>query len=328
MTPSVPQPVSSSSAPFVGIDVASAKLDLARSDDVNGLLTVANDPDGIRRIVADLKAAAPAVIVVEATGGLERPLLDALLDAALPVALVNPGKVRYFAKGLGILAKTDAIDARVLAQFARLAAPRLAEKRSTNQAELEALVTCRRQLTASRTEQGNRRKATRSKAAARSLDAVLKTIQRQIDALDAQIRKLVDADDDFKRLDRQLQAVPGIGPVLSATLTAEVAELGKADRRQIGALVGVAPFNHDSGKLKGRRAIRGGRADVRSVLYMATVAAMRCNPVIKTFGDRLTAAGKPIKVVIVACMRKLLALVNAMVRDNLTWAELTVVKNA
>lgn len=324
MMPISSQPVSSL---FVGIDVASAKLDLARSDS-DKVLTLANDSQGIRRIVDQLRSEPPAVIVVEATGGLERPLLDALLDAGLPVALVNPGKVRYFAKGLGILAKTDAIDARVLVQFARLASPRLAEKRSIHQAELQALIICRRQLTASRTEQTNRRTTTASKAAGKSIDAVLKTLNRQIDSLNEQIRELVNADDDFKNLDRLLQSVPGVGPVLSSTLTAELSELGKTDRRHIGALVGIAPFNHDSGRLKGKRAIRGGRTQVRSVLYMAGVTAMRCNPIIKTFADRLKAAGKPTKLVIVACMRKLLSFLNVMVRDNLTWSELNVVKNA
>ena len=234
--------------------------------------------------------------------------------------------MRYFAKGLGVLAKTDRIDARVLAQFARLAAPRLAQKRSANQAELAALVVCRRQLTLARADQSNRRRATASKAALRSIDAVLATLDKQVDALDRQVRDLLDADDDFKHLDGLLRSVPGVGPVLSATLAAELRELGRTDRRQVGALVGVAPFNCDSGKLKGRRAIRGGRTAVRCVLYMATLAATRCNPVIRAFADRLKRAGKLNKVVIVACMRKLLALLNAMLRDNLTWNQLDVVK--
>jgi transposase len=310
---------------FVGIDVAKDKLDLARSDSEQ-LLTVANDPDGIRQIVELLASASPATIVVEATGGLERKLVDALLDADLPVALVNPGHVRHFAKGIGILAKTDAIDAAVLVAFARLASPRLAEKRSKNRVELDALVTCRRQLTRVRTEQTNRKLTTTSKVAARSIDAVLKTLDKQIDSLDQQIRRLIDSDDDFKDLDRLLRSAPGVGPVLSSTLVAELDELGRTDRSQIGALVGIAPFNHDSGRLKGKRCIRGGRASVRSVLYMATITAIRCNPVIRIFADRLQKTGKSAKVVIVACMRKLLGLLNAMIRDKLTWSQLNVVK--
>jgi len=310
---------------YVGIDVAQDKLDLARTD-ADAVPAFANDPAGVAAVVDLLSSIRPAVIVVEATGGLERPLLDALLEAGLPAALVHPGRVRYFAKGLGILAKTDRIDARVLAQFARLAAPRLTQKRSANQAELAALVVCRRQLTLARAEQANRRRATASRAALRSIDAVLATLDKQVESLDKQIRELLDADDDFKHLDGLLRSVPGVGPVLSATLAAELRELGQTDRRQVGALVGVAPFNCDSGKLKGRRAIRGGRTAVRCVLYMATLAAMRSNPIIQTFARRLKQAGKLNKVVIVACMRKLLALLNAMLRDNLTWDELDVVK--
>jgi transposase len=322
MTHVSPQPV----APlFAGIDVAKDKLDLALSDD-RDLFTVANDEKGISLIVDLLKAVSPTCIVIEATGGLERLLANALLDAGLPVAVVNPGRVRHLAIGLGILAKSDPIDAFVLREFARLAAPRLAEKRSANQSELDALITCRRQLTCTRTEQGNCRLSTHSKAALQSIDSVLKTLDRQIDALDKKIRQLIDSDDDFKHLDRLLRSVPGVGPVLSATLVAELSELGSTDRRQIGALVGVAPFNHDSGSFKGKRSIRGGRTQVRNVLYMAALAAMRCNPVLRNFAQRLGATGKSAKVVIVACMRKLLTLLNAMVRDNLTWEQLHVVR--
>jgi transposase len=310
---------------FVGIDVAKDKLDLARSDSVE-LIAVANDGQGIARVVRELTAARPSRIVVESTGGLERPLLEALLDANLPVALVNPARVRHFAIGIGILAKTDPIDARVLVKFAQLAEPRLAQKCTENQAELDELVTCRRQLTAARTAQANARLTTRSGDAQKSIDAVLKELDKQVELLDRKIRKLIDSDDDFKHLDGLLRSVPGVGPVLSATLLAELRELGTTDRRQITALVGLAPFNHDSGKSTGRRAIRGGRTSVRCVLYMAALAAIRFNPVLSRFADRLRRTGKRAKVIIVACMRKLLALLNAMIRDNLTWTELRVVK--
>lgn len=312
---------------FVGIDVARDKLDLARSDS-NNVLTVPNDDHGIAAIVQSLRAAAPQRIVVEATGGIERALLNALLDAALPVALVNPGHVRYLAKGLGILAKTDAIDAHVLVEFARLAEPRLARKRSKNQTELDGLVTCRRQLLHTRTEQTNRRGATFSDKAKRAIDAVILTLNAQIESLDKQIAELIQSDEDLHHIDSLLRSVPGVGPTLSATLMAELNELGTTDRRQIGALVGVAPFNQDSGRSKGQRAIRGGRTAIRSVLYMATLAAMRCNPVIQVFAQRLKAAGKRNKIVIVACMRKLLAILNAMIRENLTWNQLNLVKKA
>ena len=312
---------------YVGIDVSKEKLDLARSDR-DGVVAYANDAAGVAAVVRLLADAGPALamVVVEATGGLERPLLEALLDAGLPAALVHPGRVRYFAKGLGILAKTDRIDGRVLLRFGQLAGPRLAEKRSKNQAELADLVACRRQLAATRAQQLNRRCTTVSKAALRSLDAVIATLDKQVDSLDRKIRELIDADDDFKHLDELLQSVPGVGPTLSATLAAELRELGDADRREVGALAGVAPYDDQSGRRDGRRTIRGGRTTLRCVLYMATLAAMRFNPVIKSFADRLKAAGKRNKVVIVACMRKLLTLINAMVRDGLTWDQLDVVK--
>jgi transposase len=316
---------SPSEGPYVGIDVSQDKLDLARSDSQQ-LEVFSNDPAGIARVVEQMRAARPAVIVVEATGGLERPLVEALLESDLPVALVHPGRVRYFAKALGILGKTDRLDAGVLMNFGRLASPRLAEKRSKNQAELRDLVACRRQLALTRAQQSNRRSATFSKPALRAIDSVIAALDKQIDSLDRRVRQIIDADDEFKHLDGLLRSVPGVGPTLSATLAAELRELGEADRREIGALVGVAPFNRDSGKSQGKRTIRGGRTAVRCVLYMATITAMRCNPVIRAFAERLRAAGKVSKVVIVACMRKLLSLLNAMVRDGLAWDELEVVK--
>lgn len=322
-------PVSPSVPPvpqlFVGIDVAKDALDMARSD-TGELLHVRNDKAGIGKIVAALVKAQPAGIVLEATGGLEEPLLEALLEAVLPVARVNPGKVRHLAKGLGILAKTDAIDAAVLVEFARVAAPRLAVKRSEQQAELDALVTCRRQLVGAKTDQTNRLGATASKPARKALMAVLYVLEKQIKNLDQQIADIIDSDDDMKQIHQRIQKVPGVGPVLSSTLIAQLRELGQTDRQEISALVGVAPFNHDSGKYRGKRAIRGGRTDLRNTLYMGTQSAIRYNPIIRLFAQRLQTAGKAPKVVIVACMRKLLTLLNAMIRDNLSWDQLNVVK--
>jgi transposase len=318
-------PSLSDSLYFVGIDVAKAKLDLARSD-TDKILAVANDPQGIAQIVDSLRSTPPKTIVIESTGGLERPLLEALLEANLPVALVNPRNVRHFAIGLGILAKTDPIDAAVLAAFAKAANPRLAEKRSANQVELDALTTCRRQLTQARAVQMNRRQSTSSKAALKSIDAVLKSLAREIDRLDKQIRTLIESDDDFDSIDKLLRSVPGVGAVVSATLIAELKELGSTDHRKVNALVGVAPYNCDSGTMKAKRSTYGGRTAVRSVLYMAAVTAIRYNPVIKAFAQRLEKLGKAKKVQIVACMNKLLGLLNAMVRDKITWNELSVVK--
>lgn len=312
---------------FVGIDVAKDKLDLARSDRTD-IFTVPNHKEGIRKIVATLQPATNlGVIVVEATGGLEQPLLEALLDAQLPVARVNPGHVRHFAKALGVLAKTDAIDAKILVEFAKVAQPRLAEKRSQNQTELDALVTCRRQLIDVRTQESNRQLTTASKSALNAHAAILRVLEMQIKKLDQQIAQLIDSDDDLRRRDQILQSAPGVGIGLSSTILAELPEIGAADHREISALAGVAPFNSDSGKRQGKRAIRGGRSAVRSVLYMATLAAIAKNPVLKPFSEKLIKAGKIFKVMMVACMRKFLTLLNTMVRDNLTWQELNVVKN-
>src|SRR5690348_3744328 len=197
----------SSAGAFVGIDVAQDKLDLA-PDEGGNVTTFTNDPEGIVAILRMLRPLKPQMIVVESTGGLERPLLEALLENDLPAALVHPGRVRYFAKGLGILSKTDRIDARVLRRFGQLAGPRLAEKRSKNEAELQSLVTCRRQLNVTRVQQKNRRVATSSKAALRSIDKVVETLDKQIGLLDKQICELIDADDEFKHLDKLLQSVP------------------------------------------------------------------------------------------------------------------------
>jgi transposase len=310
---------------YAGVDVSRDELDLARSG-ADAVESFANDAAGVERIVRLLAPLAPAVVVVESTGGLERPLVEALLDAGLPVALVHPGRVRYFAKGLGVLAKSDRIDARVLRRFGELAAPRLLERRSKASAELRDLVACRRQLVQTRAQQLNRRSATASRAAVRSIDAVVAALDRQVESLDGQIRNLLDADDDFRHLDGLLRSVPGVGPALSAAIAADLRELGGVDRRRVCALAGVAPFDDDSGTVRGRRSIRGGRTALRCVLYMAALAAMRCNPVIKAFARRLRAASKPGKVVVVACMRKLLTLLNAMIRDGLRWEELAVVR--
>lgn len=312
---------SSSDLLFVGIDVALDKLDVARSDS-SAVLTVANDAAGIECIVKSLAAQLPQCIVIEGTGGLEQMLLDALLDANLPVARVNPAHVRHFAKGLGLLAKTDRIDAHVLVKFARLVEPRLAEKRPQIQAQLDSLVTCRRQLVVNRTVHLNQLKRTAFKPAASAIQCVIDALDEQIASLHEQTRKLIESDGDFDKNDKLLQSVPGVGAVSSSTLIAELPELGTIDRRQIGALVGVVPFNNDSGRHRGARSIRGGRASVRSALYMAALTAMRCNPIIKTFATRLKSAGKKNKQVLVACMRKLVTILNAMIRENKTWNQL------
>jgi transposase len=310
---------------FAGIDVSKLKLDLAQTG-IQQVVTFTNDSAGISQLVELLLKAPPKLIVVEATGGLERPLIQALLDADLPVHLANPRQVRYYALSLGILAKTDPIDAHVIERYAAQLSPRLLQKRSEKQDELEALVTCRRQLLHVRTEQTNRLGQTTSKSARKSIQAILKVLEKQLKSLERQIRQLIESDDDLDDIDKLLRSVPGIGPVASATLLCEMSELGKMDRGQAAALVGVAPFNNDSGRFKGKRIIRGGRASVRSVLYMSAVCGIRFNPILSAFAQRLQKAGKLPKVIIVAAMRKLVCIVNAMIRDGLSWDQLDIVK--
>jgi len=312
---------------IVGIDVAKATLDIARSD-TERTDTFANDKKGIARFLKTLTPDSPALLVIEATGGYERAVVAALLEADLPVAVANPRNVRHFAKGLRLLAKTDAIDAKMLISYGRHAAPRLAVKRSAHRDELDALVTCRRQLICVRTEQTNRRSVTSSKAAIKAIDAVLKTVATQIQKLDEQIATLIESDDDMSSMDRIIRSVPGVGTVLSATLLANFSELGELDRRQAAALVGVAPYNRDSGRFRGTRHISGGRMEVRNVLYMAALTAIRYNPVLVPFAERLRAEGKKNKVIIVAAMRKLIAILNAMIRDGLEWSQLNITKTS
>jgi transposase len=311
---------------FAGIDVAKDALDLATSQG-QSVERFDNTSQGIALLLQRLAMLTPACIVVEATGGLETPLIQALLEAALPVARVNPGNVRHFALGLGILAKTDPIDARVLCRFAELASPRLSEKRASHLLELDALVDCRRQLIKTRTEQTNRKLAATSKPAKNALNAVLLTLNKQIQKLEKEMARIIDSDDDLKGLFQQLKSVPGVGEILASTLIAEVPELGKIPHRQLAALIGVAPINRDSGSSKGRRSIRGGRPTVRAALYMAAVCATRFNPLIKDFFTKLKAKAKPGKAIIVACMHKLLTLLNVMAQRNLLWQELEVVKS-
>jgi transposase len=259
------------------------------------------------------------LIVLEATGGYERQVVADLLDAGYRVAVVNPKRVRDFARALGLVAKTDRLDARVLALFAEKVQPPSAQKTPEKQAEIQQLVARRRQLIDLRTMESNRLEISPSKAARKSIQAVLKILERQIDRIEAAIEKLVESDDDWRQKTELVQSVPGLGGVTATTLVADVPELGQLNRQQISALVGLAPFNRDSGKHQGKRSIAGGRKSVRSVLYMAALAARRCNPVIKAFADRLTQHGKPFKVVLTACMRKLLVIVNALVKTGQTW---------
>jgi transposase len=259
------------------------------------------------------------LVVVEATGGLERRLVAELIDAGLEVAVVNPRQVRDFARALGRLAKTDRIDAETLALFAEKMQPRPTQKRPEKQVELDALVTRRRQLVALRAIERTRAHQAQAKAARHSIGKLLKVLDRQIAELDKAIAKLIESDDDFRTKCELLQSVPGIGPGASTTLIAELPELGQLNRQEIASLAGLAPMNHDSGQFRGQRRIRGGRGAVRTALYMAVLTAKRCNPVLRRFAERLERAGKPFKVVMTACMRKLLLILNQMLAHGETW---------
>jgi transposase len=304
---------------YLGIDVSKGTLDLA-VDGQADVFTFANNAAGVTQLIERMRQLRPKLIVVEATGGYERALLNAALEAALPIARVQPGRVRHFARAQGLLAKSDGIDAHLLALYARCLQPAVSEKRSKNQLELDALLVLRRQLIDTRTAHGNQLQMTDSPFVRATLAKLLRQIQDRIKQVEKRITRLIDSDEDLSGRRDLLLSVPGVGKTTAATLAAQLPELGKIDRCQISALVGVAPYNRDSGKSSGKRAIFAGRAAVRSVLYMATITAIRCNPVIRAFAERLQKAGKLPKVVITACMRKLLTMLNAMARDRLTWS--------
>ena len=302
---------------YLGLDVARDQLDVA-VDPTGEAWGVANTPAGHARLVRWAQAQQPARLVLEATGGYERAVDAALHAAGLPVVVVNPRQVRDFARSRNILAKTDRLDAQVLARFAAEVQPPLRPRPSAASQHLHALVTRRRQLLTDRVAEQQRRPLAPPFLHA-DIDAHLAWLSQRLTALDAQIAAALQADAGLRTRAAWLRSIPGIGPVASATLLAELPELGTLSRRQIAALVGVAPFNRDSGTWRGRRGIWGGRASVRAALYMATLAATRANPPIRAFYQRLVAAGKRPKVALTACMRKLLVLCNALCKQQTLW---------
>ncbi len=302
---------------YVGVDVSKKWLDVAVASSGQSW-RVANDTAGVAAVVAELQPLAAERIVVEATGGWEQALVLGLSQGGLPVALVNPGRVRFFAHGLGRRAKTDRIDAAMLASFAKLAQPRLTRLPDQGEEELRALIDRRRQVVDMLTSEKNRRQLIHGKTRAR-LDQHITWLEQEVRSLQGELEAVLAGSPALAASNRLLQSAPGVGLIVAATLQARLPELGQLNRRQIAALVGVAPFNADSGPRRGQRHIAGGRADVRALLYMATVSALKCNPVIRAFKQRLCAQGKPTKVAIVACMRKFLTILNAMVRDQRPW---------
>jgi len=303
---------------FVGIDVSQQRLDwCVRPLNLHG--SVDADEPGLANLVDRIAAWSGALVVLEATGGLERPIVAALAEKGAAVAVVNPRQVRDFARALGQLAKTDRIDAAVLALFAERIQPEPRPWASEERQHLEALLTRRRQLIDMLTAERNRLARTRPSAVRKSLQDHIRWLQRQIQQLDRDLDDQIQASPTWKVQEDLLRSVPGVGPVLSRTLLAGLPELGRLNRKQIAALVGVAPYACDSGRVRGQRRIWGGRATVRAVLYMATLVAVRCNPVLQTFYRRLRDQGKAPKVALVAAMRKLLTCLNAMTRANAPW---------
>jgi transposase len=304
---------------WVGIDIAKRHFDVAVWPG-GQTCRLTYDEEGLAQLLEWLKQWDHCFIVLEATGGLERRVAGELIEAGHQVAVVNPRQVRDFARGQGQLAKTDRIDAFVLARFAQQVQPRTREKTSEKQVELAALVARRRQLKTMTVSETNRRETAQASRAGRSIDNVLRLLRKETTEIDEAIAKLIASDDTWRDQTQRLKSVPGVGPATSAMLVAELPELGRLNRREISALVGVAPYNHDSGKLRGKRSIWGGRAQVRSALYMATLSARRCNPVIRAFATRLKQAGKPFKVILTACMRKLLIILNAIAKCQQPWS--------
>jgi transposase len=305
---------------FIGIDVSKARLDVAIRPSAEKL-SVSNNEAGIQALVTRLSEIKPALIVLEATGGLERSVSGALGSAQLPVVVVNPRQVRDFAKALGQLAKTDRIDAEVLARFAEAIRPPLRPLPDKVSLELRALIARRRQLIEMMVAEKNRL-STASKAVRKRIEAHIRWLETELDRADKDLDRSIRQSPIWCENEDLLRSVPSVGPVVSRTLLAELPELGRLNRKQIAALVGIAPLNCDSGTFRGRRGIWGGRATVRAVLYMAALVASRRNSVIRNFYKRLRDKGKAPKVALVACMHKLLTILNAMIKHKTRWSEI------
>ncbi len=302
----------------VGIDVSKARLDIAVHES-NETWSNSNDSQGCAELVTKLKKLKPTSIVLEATGGFETLVTATLSAVSLPVIVVNPRQVRDFAKATGQLAKTDRIDCRVLAHFAAAIDPPVRPIKSAETQHLEALLARRRQIVEMLVAEKNRLANNRDRAVVKDLNAHIVWLERRLKSSDDELQRVLKTSSAWRERDDLLRSVPGVGPVLSLTLLAQLPELGQLNRREIAKLVGVAPFNWDSGQWRGSRHIWGGRASVRSPLFMATLCAIRINPTIKYFYRRLIAAGKAPKVAITACMRKLLTILNVMVKTQTSW---------
>lgn len=310
----------------VGIDVAKDSFDVA-SDPVGLKLSLPNDPTGRQKLLDTLQTHAVALIVMEATGGYERRLAAELIQAGHNVVVANPRQVRDFARGMGQRAKTDAIDADVLAKFGRIVQPKPRPQRSETTEVLSELVTRRRQLTGLLTQESNRLPMARHAKVRKSLQKIVRTLEQQIIDLDKLIHDNIQSDDGLSRKDEIVRSFKGVGPGASGMLLSHLPELGSLNRQEIAALVGVAPWDVKSGKWAGKSKIWGGRMEVRNMLYMAALAAIRSNRIIRDFYQRLTSKGKLFKVAITACMRKMLVILNTLVRNDTIWSP-QFIKNA
>ena len=302
---------------WVGIDISKATLDVHLRP-LGKTFQVANKETAISGLIEELQTYSLNLIVLEATGGLETELLIQLQAAQLPVALINPRQGRNFAKAAGKLAKTDAIDAQVLAHFGEALKPQVVAMESDSARQLKELISRRRQVVEIQTAEKNRRDRSRGKALT-DIEQHLEYLEQSLKKLNQEIEELTQSNQAWIEKVNLLKTIPGIGQVISTTLVSYLPELGQLTAKQISRLVGVAPINHDSGQHKGKRMINGGRAPVRASLYMGTVVAIRHNPIIKDFYERLLSRGKPKKLAITACVRKMLVILNAMVRDQKPW---------
>lgn len=309
---------------FIGIDVSKARLDVAAHSSGH-FFAVDNTEAGISQLAEQLAALAPELVVMEASGGYERLCVAALAHAGLPVALVNARQVRAFAQAMGVLAKTDRVDARVLAHFAAAVRPPVRPLPDEQSQALDELLSRRRQIVVALVAEKNRLVLARTAVVKRSVREAARTYERLLEIIDRELDHLIKASPLWREKEDLLRSFRGIGPVSARTLLADLPELGALNRKQIASLVGLAPIARESGSWRGRRSIFGGRGQVRAVLYMATVTAIRVNACIRTFYQRLRQAGKPAKVALVACMRKVLTILNAMVRTQTRWQEQSLV---
>jgi transposase len=303
---------------YVGIDVSKARLDACVLP-LGEVFSVPNKEAVLTELVGKLQSLSPKLVLLEATGGFERPAVAALAASGIAVAVVNPRQARDFARATGRLAKTDRLDANVLARFAEAIRPAPKVLPDEEAQEFSAILSRRRQIISMVSAEKNRLSATASEAVAKRIRAHIRWLEKELSRTDRDLDETVEGNPTFKENEALLESVPGVGPVLCRTLLAELPEIGSLPPRELSALVGVAPLNRDSAIFRGRRAIWGGRARVREALYMGALVASRYNPAIKSFYERLVAAGKPKKVALVACMRKLLVILNAVMRDRTPW---------